>query len=203
MQCRATADTTGKQCRRNACTGSSYCVYHGKRSSPHVLNAKFITGRHSESLMGGLVASYAATLSDKELLSMRDDIALIDANINYLLKRQKTDAESLESLVDGNPKVYDKKKAAVERRAAADTTTLIDLLEQRRKLVETEMKRRTLAQTLVPVEQAMAVIGKIVDIITNNVVDKPTLRNIVRDLDELLASAGAPGPVRVDSRFAD
>lgn len=192
MQCKATASKTGKQCRRTACPGTNYCYIHAVATSPALVNPRFINGRHTEHLPAGLLATYRATLQDEQLLDLKSEIALIDSQVNYLLARRKHDSESLEELLDGDPEAYEKKQTAVDKREAVDYGKLIDLLEARRRMVETEMKRRTLTQSLVPIEQVMALFGQITDVIKRNVVDRPTLRNIEQDLAEILDSAGAP-----------
>jgi hypothetical protein len=65
-------------------------------------------------------------------------------------------------------------------------------IEQRRKLVESEQKRLVALQATMSQEQAMTLMGVLIDIITTRVSDQPTLAQIVADLQALLESDGPP-----------
>ena len=61
------------------------------------------------------------------------------------------------------------------------------MLDQRRKLVESERKRLTEAQQTLTVEKAMLLIGAIGGIIKAHVQDATTLRKISADISALTA----------------
>ena len=56
------------------------------------------------------------------------------------------------------------------------------LIDQRRKLVESEQRRLTLAHEMISRDQAMALLGQIVDIIRRHVPDRGILNAIALDI---------------------
>jgi hypothetical protein len=63
--------------------------------------------------------------------------------------------------------------------------TIMELIEQRRKLCDSETRRMAALQQMISTEQAMLMMGVIVDIITRYITDRQVLSNIVTDLQRL------------------
>ena len=80
----------GSQCGGVALRGTDRCKRHSYGSPAGPLNPAFVHGRHSKVLPVRLLERYQASLSDPDLLSMRDDIALVDARMQELLSRVET-----------------------------------------------------------------------------------------------------------------
>lgn len=150
------------------------CRIHGGATPSGIALPQFRTGRYSKALPGGLRERYEQALGDEELLSLRDEVALLDARI----------AETL----DGLPS--DDKWAMA-----------ILLVEQRRKLVESEQKRLATMNQYVSVEQIYTFIAALGGILRQHVADRHALAAIQRDLSRLLAR---PAGIIVDAdRYTD
>ena len=74
---------------------------------------------------------------------------------------------------------------------------IMQLIEQRRKLVETEAKRLVAMQQMMTREEAMRWVDTIVAILTRHIVDHETLQKICLDLKALLSDgSGTEGSQR-------
>jgi hypothetical protein len=211
MQCNAKSKRSQQRCRRHATPGMAVCRIHGGKTPKGPALPQFRTGRYSKFLPARMAATYRAAAQDPELLSLRSEIALLDARIAELLGRVDTG----ESGALWN--TLQKEWAAFRRsRALGDVPTMhlaiarLDLLmdrkhtdsaawqeigeaiEQRRKLVESEQKRLVALQAMMSQEQALTLMGVLVDIITTHVRDQPTLAQIVADLQALIEHNGQP-----------
>jgi flagellar motility protein MotE (MotC chaperone) len=129
MQCQAKAKSTGKQCRRHAVISRKVCRVHGGATPRGIASPHFKTGRHSRDLPTQLSGRYLEAITDAELLSLRDDIALVDTRISELL----------DTLPD-NPKAWDE---------------INELIETRRRLADSERRRLVDLQQMMTAEQAM------------------------------------------------
>jgi hypothetical protein len=176
MQCQAKAKSTGKQCRRHAVISRQVCRVHGGATPRGIASPQFKTGRHSRDLPSQLSKRYREALTDTELLSLRDDIALIDARVTELL-------ETLED----NPSAW---KAITE------------LLETRRRLVDSERRRLADLQQMMTAEQAMTMLAVIVDTVKRHVTDTETLRAITQDVSRLTERNNLQEPVQHESQLS-
>lgn len=159
MQCQAQAKSSGLQCRRRAVAGRAVCTVHGGLTPRGVASPHFKTGRHSRDLPAQLSERYREALADTDLLSLRDDIALVDARVTELL-------ETLED----NPAAWD---------------AITDLFETRRKLVDSERRRLVDLQQMMTAEQAMTMLAVIVDIVKQHVTDPAELQAIAQDIGRI------------------
>lgn len=207
-QCRATSKRTGQQCKGNA-MANGVCYYHGGKTPTGKALPQTTHGRYSKHLPTRMLAEYEGAQRDSELLNLREDIALLDARLSDLLKR----VDSGES-----GKVWRELRAAwkaVKRApseadatyAIADLGSLIEhgcmdtqawgeireLVEQRRKLVESERKRLIEMQQMMTAGQAQLLIARLYDVVSQHVRDRSTLAAIGAEL-QALAGAGATVP---------
>jgi hypothetical protein len=118
-----------------------------------------------------LQEAYERSLQNSEQLSLSQDIATIDALI------QRTLDEMEEKILDGTFDVQ------------ARESQLLNLIEHRRRLVESEAKYRKDLRDTMTREQALTLLGYVVAIINENVKDADTRRQIAHDID-VLVSAG-------------
>jgi hypothetical protein len=176
MQCQAKAKSTGDQCRRHAVTGRRVCRVHGGARSRGVASPHFKTGRYSCDLPAQLSERYRETLADTELLSLRDDIALVDARVTELL----------ETLADN----------------LSAWKAITDLFETRRRLVDSERRRLADLQQMMTAEQAMTMLAVIVDTVKRHVTDTETLRAITQDVSRLTERNNLQEPVQHESQLS-
>lgn len=114
--------------------GRSTCLAHGGKTPRGAASPHFKTGRYSRSLPGHLAAAYEQALNDPKLFSLRDEMALTDAMISEVL-RQLGDDDA------------DAKYRHVFRQ-------IMPLIEQRRRLVESEVRHIVLTREMLTAEEA-------------------------------------------------
>lgn len=212
MQCTAKSKQTGKRCGRAATAGRDVCHYHGGRTPSGPALPQFKHGRNIKYLPAGMQTKYQAALEDKELVSLRDDIAMVDV----------LEAELYESLCqDGTLGLfiqlkelfgkYRNFKAALKYAEAQSTLDQIEtiaavgadealkrmeiltLKEQRRKLVESEAKRLHQAQQTITAEQALGMLAAVLDIIKTHVSDETERHRIGLALRTFVAGQSRSG----------
>lgn len=127
--------------------------------------------RHSSLIPKEWLDSYTASIDSGEVqLSLRDEIALVDAMVGELL-------ETLGGLLG---KRLDDSQAA---QAALARQSLMGLIEQRRKLVETEQKH----SHMLAAEVVQGILRRTVDVLGSHVADRAILQAVARDLRGVLA----------------
>lgn len=143
-------------------------------------------------------------MADPHILDLNEDIALVDTRLGELLGKIDTGETASTWLALSG--AYIALRAAIQRK---DTTTITaqlaaldrliteggsdyavweDIgraLEQRRKLVESENKRRKDMQEFITSQQALAIMGAVVGIIKQHVTDDKQLQAISRAIDAL------------------
>lgn len=178
-QCEATSKRSGTRCRKHAMRGRNVCLVHGGKTPRGAASPHFKTGRHSRSLPGHLLATYEDARRDPRLLSLREDIALTDAML----------METLSQLDHDTP-------ATKERRIWREVRKLID---QRRRLVEAEVKHIVLAREMMTAEEAMTLLGAVVDIVTRYLPDPKDRAALAEDIATLISANGPEMPLGAHS----
>ncbi len=177
-------------------------------ASPHYRH-----GRYSKLLPKGLSERYAVAVSDPHLVELVDEIALMDVRIGAVMSRLNQSGgahlwtkaqQSLRTFRDAG---QDKKKLATARQALAELQAAIDagtseaagwdqlvaLIEQRRKLVDTESKRMKDLHAMVSVDRVMALVAYVTDTVRRNVKDREALTAIFADLRKVLKPGDTNG----------
>lgn len=174
------------------------CRLHGGKSLAGVASPTFVTGRYSKHLPARLADQYLASRNDPELLALRDEVAIVDSRLNDLLGRVDT-GESGALWKQARKLLSDYRTTGEESHLYALGLTINEalddyaawqeiqlLLEQRRKLVETERKRLVDMQQMITAERAMLLIAAISDTIRRHVSDRNVLAAINADLGALI-----------------
>ena len=133
---------------------------HGGKTPQGIALPQTKHGRYSKHLPTRLLANYEAAKSDPDLLVMHDEIALVDARINELLEGSDT--------------------ATAAQQAWPEIQTLI---EQRRRLVESERKRLVELHQVVSADQAMLMVRSLIASVREHVSDPAILRAISAELE--------------------
>jgi hypothetical protein len=169
----------------------------------------FKHGKYSRFLPSRLFATYQDAAHDPQLLELRRDIALTDARIVDLLQRVDTGesgaiwrqaqaamAQFRRAQAQGDVEAMPRALGQVDRlltQGHADYAAwdeVLALIEQRRKLVESEQKRVTTATEGLTVERAMTMLAQVVGIIERHVSDRGILQRIALDMQALGHHAG-------------
>lgn len=164
------------------------------------------TGRYSKHLPTRLSALFEEANADPELLSVRRDIALIDAlivtNIDRLDSKESGEAWKLmRKAVDACELAYKNEQYAQLEKALRDMRDVInervahyateaeirDKIDQRRKLVETEQKISLQGERAISVEQLMLLMGAVLTVINNVVTDAHQRQQIAAGIDHLIS----------------
>jgi hypothetical protein len=196
-QCTARSKRTGEQCRDHAMKGRNVCYHHGGKTPRGFALPHTKTGRHSKDLPTRLSGRYLESLNDPDLLNLSDDIALTDAFIEDARKgldhgeSGRLFAE-LKATWDQLMTAQRNKDAAAVQMHMAELGALIrqgvgayaarneatQLIDQRRKLVESESKRRVQMQDMITSEKAMLLTSALLDAVVRHVDDPRILAAI-------------------------
>src|SRR5262249_13022945 len=162
-RCTARSKTSGQQCKNPAVLPTDKCRIHGGLSLRGVAHPQYKNGAHSKYLPRHLRRDYQRAIKDPELLSLRNQVALLAAREMELAKElSKTEAPPWEQAVDrlvdvenavttGDPEVTWETLASLAHllRTGADQgakyaavwTELREVIQERAKLTVAEQKR--------------------------------------------------------------
>jgi hypothetical protein len=205
MRCRAKAKHSQERCRQAVVPGMEVCHYHGGKTPHGPALPQFRHGRYSKFIPARMRARYEAAERDPELTSLHSELALVDARLLDLLRR----VDSGESgalwralrkawrafkLYQRTGDVAKMKDAFAEMETHLDAAVvdthawreIHELIETRRKLADTESRRLATLQQMITQEQALLLIGRVVDIVTRHVPDQQVLAHVVLDLQRLM-----------------
>jgi hypothetical protein len=210
-QCKAMSKRSGERCRKHASKGRNACSMHGGKSLRGVDSPRFKTGRYSKYLPDRLAEKYHEALADEELLRLDDEIALVDARLGDVLSRMTAPGESSPVRTRARAALGDLQRALIagddthdaltrldsaltegleEQRASASILTLI---EQRRRLVDTERKRLADEDHAVTIDKLMLFMAALLDIIRRHVASPETRKAIADEVRALIPRADGPG----------
>lgn len=176
------------------------CYLHGGKSLVGPASPQYVNGRYSKHLPTRIAAAYRDAQADPDLISVRDEIALVDARTNEVLSRLDSKEAAahwlqLKGLVDlFRSGTADKRLEAADALSAWSVEALsdyavwsevLDLMERRRKLAETESKRLAAMGQMITSERAMILLAHVVDICRRNVKDRNELSAISREIGQL------------------
>ncbi len=201
-QCRAKSKRSGERCKNNAVTGYRVCRMHGAGSpkAGRPGGRPPTHGRYSMRLPAHLLKTYEQARRDPDLLALRDEVSLLDARLVDVLSKVNTGesgatwgaARAAHRAVQEARKTGDAHSFAA---ALADLGELIErglseyaawgevfgLIEQRRRLVESERRRLVEMQQMITAEQALMLATRLAMIVKENVTDPVALANIARE----------------------
>src|SRR5918992_2204187 len=202
--CGARTKHDGTPCERSPVRGRTRCRVHGGKTLVGTASPTYRNGRYSAYVPERLRARYEQAEGDVELLSLRSELALTDARLMDLLARVNTgeSGQLWANLKKAHEefKVYRLARDVPKMNVAlAKIEALLDsagqdhtawgeigkLIEQRRKLTESEAKRLITLQQMLTTEDAMAIAHRLVDIVTRHVTDRQVLSAIVVEMRAL------------------
>jgi hypothetical protein len=207
MQCTAHSARTGLPCKRRAVTGYTVCCVHGagKPGIGRPGGRPIVNGRWSKYLPNRLAEKYNEASKDPELLNLRQDIGLIDARVSDVLSRVDTGEagamwkaakdyyRSIEAAIaESDPiamRVGMNQLGEVLGKGIGDWAAwneVIGLLEQRRKLVDTERKRLIDMNQMISSEKAVLMITAITSVIREKVTDREVMNSIIYGIRALM-----------------
>ena len=190
----------GTPCKGWAMAPSGRCRMHGGLTPRGMAAGSFKTGRYSRSLPVALAAAYEEALAQGNITHLGDELALIETRTKSLLEQLQT-AEPL-------PEVWFNLKAALAEFQAAESigdpdagraalSTMADLIgkgseqadiwdealnlvERRRRVVDTETKREVQAHAMISAEQMLTLVGLLISVVRDAVQTYVTDTTIAR-----------------------
>ena len=211
-RCTAHSKRSGERCKNTASHGYPVCRFHGAGSKNKPGGRPIVHGRYSKNLPIRLAAKYAEALADPDLLVLRDELALVDARQGELLERLdsgesasrwkavQTAHTGLQAAIGAkDSRIFLAAMAALGEAVKAGGSDsalwreIGEVVEQRRKLSESEHKRLVAMQQVVTVDRAMILLGAVVSVIQRHVVDRETLALISGEIRDL-SMVGADVP---------
>ena len=193
-------------------TGRNVCYSHGGKTPRGAASPQFVTGRYSKDLPTRLAARYEEARTDPDLLNLNAEIQLTYALLGEALKGMdhgesgqlwRSLKEAWDTFQDAN-RAQDKEASRLAllemgdliRRGVADAAArseVLGIIERRRKLVESEGKRRTAMQQMITAERLMVLVSAVVDVVMRHVDDPRTRSAISTDIGALLSLADSGG----------
>lgn len=187
------------------------CKMHGGMSLVGLASPQWKTGRYSKYIPNRLVETYSQSLSDEEILVLRDDIALVDSRIQDLLKRvdsgESGDAwqsakaaqrDLVAALKSGDQTGMADGLRELDRviaRGLADYAAwgeIAHLLDQRERLVRSERRRLVELQQMISTEQALTLMTAVVALVKEHVSDRTALFAISNGIRQLANANSGP-----------
>ena len=210
MQCGAkTRD--GTPCKARA-MANGRCRMHGGTALKGAASPRFSTGRYSKDLPTRLAARYEEARTDPDLLNLNAEIQLTYALLGEALKgmdhgesgRLWAELKATWDEFQEANRAQDKEASRLALVAMGDLITrgvadaaarseVLNIIERRRKLVESEGKRRTAMQQMITAERLMVLVAAVVDVVMRHV-DEPRVRaEISADIGALLSRVDSGG----------
>lgn len=196
---------SGQPCRTKAMPNGR-CRMHGGESLSGIAHPNFVHGGRSKHLPARMQADYAAALQDPNLLSLKHYIAIADARLEDLLRRADTgESATLWKEIRETFKSFKRaaklKDTVTQAEALSDLDELItrgytdsalwveigDLMQQRRKLGESETKRLIALRQMMTADQVMTFLAQVEHSVKRHVHDPVALKAIAEDIGRLLA----------------
>ena len=166
---------SGHPCQNPPVKGRERCRMHGGTQVRGLARHNTVTGRYSKHLPTRLAERYEAALSDPDLLALRDEIALTDADIARLLAQVEEEHPDEPELL----KKWHTDQARIRR-------DIHELIENRRRLVETERKRLVDMQQMMTAEQAMVFLAAVEAIAMKWIPDRESKAGFSADVAALI-----------------
>jgi len=199
--------TNGDPCKAQAVTGRKVCRVHGGMTPRGMASPHYKTGRYSKFLPARMAGRYEEARADGELLALREDISLVDARLADLLGRVDTGESGAlwNSLQAARLELLACKQASDIKGQMSALNLMMELisqghadyrawgevaavLDQRRRLVESERKRLVEMQQMISSERMMVLLGAVVGVIQEHVTDRTILSGITTGIQKLITA---------------
>jgi uncharacterized protein YjcR len=177
------------------------CRLHGGVSPKGIASGQFKTGRYSKYLPKDLNSKFQEAIKDPTLLELGAEIGLVQSMLEERIQKlysgesvefweqARESFRELESAMDDGDEVGVMKLRAAHLKTLQDGLRTSEayesvqpLVEQRRKLAESENKRLKDLRATITMQQAMGIITLLTSIVKTHVTDQKVLAAISEDL---------------------
>ncbi len=199
---------TGFPCRGKAMTNGR-CRFCGGNARRGVAHPKWKGGAYSKYMPKGVANRYKDALTDPDLLSARDEIALVQLRIQDLMGKLKDGGTAdmwqtlrqefvnVEAAIQqGDPGAMNQALQAlgsiIEQGAESEHVweEMYEAIEAKTKVSEREWRRLRDLRQFMTVQQSMDLVSYLVECVTRHVPDTDTLAKITIDMDRVLGGDG-------------
>lgn len=199
----------GGSCQQPPAPGRTRCRFHGGATPRGLALPQTKSGRYSKDLPTRLAADYQAAREDPELISLRDQIALVRARQADILRRVDTGEASAmweklataaqafhDAAARGDPSgslVAAQEMARLATKGRGEWRTWRDLfeaIELDRRLTDSERRRLEAIQEMLSADRLMLIVGALVDSVRRHVSDRAQIARIQADIGQLLGGGG-------------
>jgi len=202
IRCQGWSGSEGAQCTNSPTTGRPFCRWHGGRAAIGPRAGNYKHGKYAQSLPLRLAANYEASRNNAELVSLKEEIALVDSHTLELIEQMKNDGHSLETWKQLKETLGRYNQTKKDDARELYLSQMLDLIEKgsrqaavwsdiykavgmRRRLVDTEYRRQVQYGHMLNVEQLMAVIGRLLAIM-KQYVDRDNYARLAGELRQLV-----------------
>jgi hypothetical protein len=162
------ADGSPKLCEKAGSGAGGRCRMHGGASLGGMAAGQFKHGRRSKYLVGDALERFRDAMDDRQLMKIRQDVALIESMLTGLTQKLPKRGLQPETL---------------ERRIA-------NLIDRRRMLIAEEARRMVQLQQTVTLAQFMATMKAVAEVIREFVTDDKQRREVQQRLQQMLLAQG-------------
>jgi hypothetical protein len=180
------------------------CRMHGGKSPTGLAHPRTVTGRYSRDMPTRMLSRFQDAMYDTELLSLREELALITARISERLADLAGEHRPDWDEVTGKVGIIDacirtgdlaKLEREVEELAAllhgrqgddAIFRDIRDLIDRRARLVRAETRRLVALKQMLTVEQVIVLAQTIAEVMRRHIKDQATLSAINREFRQIL-----------------
>jgi hypothetical protein len=219
-QCKAKSKQSGERCKRMATPGFEVCAMHGGKSHPGGPgHSQYKHGRsskhfYSSVLPGGLARIYENQLKDPELLSAREEVALLKMRVGQLLERLRTGetgslwgdlqaayTELGAAIRSGDQELFqqslERLGSIIQRGGSAEETwaQLHEALDAKTTVAAREWKRLVDMNQVITADKALGLVTAICHVVVRHVHDMRTRTLIANEIKALVTTGGAEEPV--------
>jgi len=201
----------GTYCERWPYTGWKRCKKHGSPGAPNrgLMAQNPYPSRHSKYLPPRLQERYQSALVDPTMLSVRDDIALMDARLEDLLRRADTGeaGKTWERLKQARADLLSARSRRDMEAVQYSLNEILNLIQaghgdhltwedirvtllDRNKLVRSEQRRLVDAHQMVTVERLVNFMQTLGTILVSEIPDKTVARRVVNRVQGMLTIDG-------------
>ncbi len=191
-RCTALSKQSGERCKRHASKGRTNCANHGGKAPSGLESGTFKHGRYSKYLPDRLAEKYHEAINDENMAALDDEIGLIDTRLRDLLGRLTMHGDGVAAWGDANAAYRDLRRGmaaedgGLMQRALMRLETalqsgdeewrawraIVEMIEERRRLVDTERRRLLDEDQIITVERLMIFVAAIADIVKRNVASR-------------------------------
>lgn len=214
-KCNARNSDLTKYCKKTAGWGTDHvgtgrCKLHGGSSLKGFRHPNFLTGKYSKVLPDNLLGHFEDIMADGKLLELKEDIALVTTLVRsslqdlqenyqssaaYFKQMTKVIDELEQTLANGEHEVPYPIMAALQsfieifrlaQNEQAKRQEILTMLEQKRKLAESEQKRLVSLHNLFSADQIVSMMASVLSIIRAEVHDISTQEKIAEGIRKLI-----------------